>query len=351
MVIEGDINIGSVTTVKLSYVTAFGDENKEKVCPDGVVSVEDENGQSYFGNLKSKENGTSAYTVPLQAAKNGVRYRLRVHNNDNGKDYVSDWVTAIQAPKVSPITHSYDMATGRVQLYMSFHSTDNAKYFIWSYDEMWMHNAMYPSSLTYDYSVNKMFSQSPNTYYCWNKFSDSQLHIISGESAGSEGVVVDNEVVASYDHNNIRFNNTYKLAVRVQAMDEDAYEYYINLRQISYPTGSLFTPVPSELPGNLHCEQDPEELVYGYISGSAPTISLLTLYNSETNYYIGKYHDDDQETIRDAKTEWRDAYNEGYRPLRYENRHYYWAKERCMNCLLSGGTNIEPAEWKDFGKY
>lgn len=347
MVIEGDINAGGITTIKLSRVIAFGDEDNVHKAPSAKVSVKTEQGQTYEGKLVGSDNGTATYQIDLRAMAADSRCQLNVFCDDNSKNYYSDWITSVQAPVITEITHSLDPETDRVSLRFSFHSTGDSEYFIWTADQLWQYHVLYPSSLTFDYTYNKMFSESPNTYYCWGRYSDSKLNLTSAaDIREGEEYKLDNELIGTYSRNNSRFNDIFTVTVRVQGMDEDAYEYFSNMRNSSYASGNLFSPTPSEMSGNLHCEQDPEELVYGYVSGCATAERTLVIYNAQTEYYYGTYHDDNQEKVFDAKTEWRDAWNKGYRPLRIENGHYYWAKERCMNCTLQGGTNIRPADWK-----
>lgn len=84
-VIDGDLNVGAVSKIKLSYVQPFSfDEEKDvKIAPSAIVKVENENGISYPGNLTLTDNGIAIYDVDLTAAPFSSKYRLVVHNNDN----------------------------------------------------------------------------------------------------------------------------------------------------------------------------------------------------------------------------------------------------------------------------
>ena len=344
-VIDGDLNVGGSTIIKLSYVQPFDfDEKKdEKIIPSASVLVECGNGCSYTGYLISAEDGIATFEVDLSGASLSDRYRLSVHNIDNNKDYVSSWLTPVMIPQIERFW--YEANPGSVNFYVTFHGNDGHDKYRLYVNEVWRHHAYFSASLTYDRPTNTMISISPNTYYCYSHNEQKSIELISTE--GYDENRVDSRTVLTVSRTSIKLQDIYKVTLNIQAIDDASYQFWSTLRDNSETTGSLYQTVPNQVIGNIRCAQDTTEVVYGYINASSVATRKLILRSTEVNLWDSSSYKYEQ-PVSFTHAQWPSRYDIGYRPVYVENGIYLWTKKECVDCREHGGTNVKPLWWNDY---
>lgn len=348
-VIDGDLNIGGLSSIKLSYVQPFNsdDNNDEKVAPSASVIVESESGGSFNGRMVSSEDGIATFEVNLTNAPFSTRYRLIVHNNDNQKDYASFWLTPVKTPVIDRFW--YEAGNSAVNFYVSFHGNDEHDKYRLYVNEMWRHHAYFSASLTYYPETNRILSMSPETYLCYSHNEQKSINLISTE--GYSGNSVNSLTVLTIPRTHIKLQDIYKVTFNVQAIDDASYQFWSALRDNSESTGSLYQTIPNQIIGNIRCQQDTTEVVYGYINASSVASKRIVIQTTpdwtlwdDANY---KYY----QPVTFTSVQWRSRYDLGYRPIYYENGLYYWNTLECVDCRTHGGTNIKPSWWNDYDIY
>ena len=93
-----------------------------------------------------------------------------------------------------------------------------------------------------------------------------------------------------------RLAERYSILVNQYSLNEDEYNYWEKLQNISEEVGSLYDITPSSIPGNIFCIEDPAEQVLGYFSVSAKT-SKRTYIDENFRGLINLYSECESDTI------------------------------------------------------
>ena len=136
------------------------------------------------------------------------------------------------------------------------------------------------------------------------------------------------------------------IIVYLEALDENAYRYWQNIRENSQGQGTIFSPTPSQMAGNVHCISDPSVPVIGYIGAAGQAIADMYYDNSVESFYKSP-PSTPFEIVEIGPDAFKTYYNRGYAPLDVlpENSMFQWAPRRCVDCRMSGGTKDKPAGW------
>ena len=354
-VIEGDILLGDVSKVKLSYTAPVDAPASAPEPPICEVWVEDEAGAIYNGVRDTDTPGS--YRVDTRNASQDKRYRLHVTRLSDNREYVSDWGEAPLVPEIDSLSYNLDFDRSRLNVALSMHSRGGS-FFKWNYVEDWEYHADYNAEIKYippqsgrwgtvgDGEIVRMVYPE-STYYCYGHDVSSEIMIFSTESQ-TDDRFVDLEF-HPIPRNDIKISFIYHIDVYLQPLTEDAYRYWETVKNNSEYNGNLFAPNPSELIGNIRCVQDPDEMVMGYISVASQAHKSLYIRNTETRFY--KDSSVYEEPIVVNRGEWYKNYSDGYLPFSYyeipgDVSQTYWARMRCVDCRYKGkGTYTRPENW------
>jgi hypothetical protein len=141
----------------------------------------------------------------------------------------------------------------------------------------------------------------------------------------------------------------YKITVYLEAIDEEGYKYWNNIRQNSENQGSIFSPMPSQMAGNLHCVTDPSVMVIGYVSAAVQAEAEM-YYNDLNEFFYKEPYEYPVEVKELKPAEFELYYNNGYKLYQVleeigAKKTYEWVIASCVDCRMLGGTKDKPAGW------
>ena len=354
LVIEGDILVGEECTFSVSYTVPLHKEDKNVVSfgysnsVDASIWVEDSEGGKYYAGSQSR-------TIDLTDADPSLQYRLNVSDNTTGRNYRSEFKPVIKAAEIDGLSYILDKDKDKFNVGLSMH-TAGSHYFKWSYVETWEYTAHYYSQYKYivDNRYNRQghiepYEDGENVYYCWNSRPSSEVMIFTTKDQ-TEDRFVDLEF-HTMPRSDQRILYMYHINVQLEPLDEEGYRFWNNLQQISDNQGGFFSPVPSQMSGNISCVEDPDEFVIGYINVAQRSSSQLYYYNSDEHFYESERITwPEPEEV--APDEWYDKYISGYVPvyavydeMSFEISGYTWVEEECADCRRLGGSKIKPSWW------
>lgn len=348
LVIEGDLLIGSYSYIRLGYMS-YLDEDVAEWDVKAEVRAEDEKGNMYIG----KRVDSNLYLISLNLADPSSRFRLYVVLDD-GREYASEWAEARRAPVVDEITHELYAPTNQVRFNITLHSDDGEQYFRWFFDEDWEYESLYNATYWYDLDIEDpedngrmiKYGEREGTHYCWMNQQSTGLYFTTTRDLESDKVQEKNFYrVAAQSQ---KMSSLYSMNVRVESTTEDCFDYWKNVRTNSENLGDLFSPIPSEMRGNIYNLSDPDEIVLGYVNVSTIAEKRVFVDNNETGYYIKKTYIPEEDWMIEVPTsEWRRYYlYKQYLPVsKGEGSIFYWAPKRCVDCRLQGGTKNRPVFW------
>jgi hypothetical protein len=358
LVVEGVINSGSdSTTIKLSRTLSLASDSGKNVPETGArIIVESSKNDQY--TLAETIAGTYV-TLNLNLPTDRT-YRLHIFTAAN-KEYVSDFVENIITPPIDSV-YGIPVKTG-VQFYVSAHAnTSGTHYYRWNYNESWTYliNPAEISGLIYQ---NNQILPRPQADYinneCYIDPAPSNSIFIAG-SYLAQGAV--NKVPLGYvDASTGKLANIYSLLVKQYALTAEAYTFWNLLKTNTEQLGTIFDEQPSSAVSNIHAVTTPRESVVGYVSVSTVATKRIFL-NSRTlptfaiyyplpvdcpTYYISV------DPIATFQSRLQQTFGSGDSVLintvtilhTQTILGYNYAAKNCVDCQMSGGTNVEPPYW------
>lgn len=334
LVIDGVVLLGNTSTITLGYLEELdlAQQVHKYSRPAADVSVEEEDGRSYFA---SGEKGV--YKIPPFYAPEGKRYRLKVVCE--GKTYYSDWVEPVNPPTITDVSISADEKNVYVKMSME-DSGNGYGYAAVQFEEYWRFHTDYIKMFYYDERFNKVGSlMNPDMsfYKCWKKNNSASQSIINYLEFDNK---VQNYTVQEFLRINNRNHEEYHIRVKLWNLTEDQYRYRKLLETNASIGGNLFSPEPGEISGNVYCETDPAEKVYGYVNISRITYKDAALNDRYAR--MGTLY-----PLREvAEEDYYDMYKKGFEPVfTLDTAHgpvVGWGEARCYNCVAAGGTLEKP---------
>lgn len=354
IVIEGSILAGASSTFSFSNVHPIGtpESYQDRLSFTGYIEGED-------GSRIRPAGGEGTETLVFDTSDLPETQRYRVHFEDTkaGRIYESDWLEVCPAPVIDDLSYIMDKERGELDVALSMHCQGQS-HFRWSYTETWEYSANRRATYYFDpqratamgnpLSGLLPFEHGENIYYCWSTRESPEIKIFD-TSEQKEDRFVDLEFhrIPRYDQ---RLQILYRLDVRLEALSQEAYLYWKNIEDNSQNQGTIFSPTPSQMAGNIRCVTDPTVPVIGYINACHQATARM-------------YYDNNQElfsTYRVILSE-SDLHELDPKDFFYYHQNQYivlsvlwdspsgpvytWVPKGCADCRTMGGTKDKPAGW------
>jgi len=310
---------------------------------------------------RAKDTAGVVTMRPVQTIRLAPEQTYTLELRIDGKSYITDPIAPMQTPEIDDVSFEYiagsegvrgdeEFIEPSVQFYLSTHDPDQGtEYYLWKYDENWEVRVQYYTTLRYDPVTKQIFDDmtletSHNTYYCWAK-DYSKGYVLGNATQQAGGRIVNAPLYrvsrTMYDS---RFSYLYCLTAKQYAISKEAYLYFENVRKNSESTGGLFSPIPVEMDGNIHCVTNPEERIIGYIIAADESIKRVFINMEDTPDMI--YHPEDCTEIPQA-LENRYPYGLGvWKKGDLGGSAYDFTDRRCVDCFVHNNANKDkPPFW------
>lgn len=263
LVVEGMITDQNETnTIRLTKSSPLDRKNTIKPVLKCNLTLSDDEGNSW--QLKEKGNGYYITDSLLFKGVIGRSYTLRINTRNslpNGFSYVSDPVEMKPVPEINNlyfervlIARQTDEAVEKEGCNILLDTRDAGEgctHFRWDYSETWA------IGLPYDVTNR----------YCWVTNNSSQILIKNTSHLNQNNI--SRFPVTFISNETDRLRQRYSILVRQYSISEDEYNFWSKMQNIAEQTGTLYDIMPSSVPGNMYCVEDPSEKVLGYFSVSA----------------------------------------------------------------------------------
>jgi hypothetical protein len=248
-------------TLKLSRPFHLGTGNVARPMIGCDVTVSDDLGQS-FSFTETAPGTYISDSVNFQGAI-GRFYTLHVNTptTNNNLNYESVPMELKPVPPIDSIYYekrTFALGTGGIpseegcQIFLNTHDPNNkCKFYRWEYSETWEFRLPYPT---------------PNSL-CWLSNNSDIINIKSTSTIEQDRVV--RYPLNFVSNTTDRLREKYSILVNQYSLNEDEYLYWEKLQNISELVGGLYDIIPTEIPSNVFCIDDPNQKVLGYFSVSA----------------------------------------------------------------------------------
>lgn len=259
LVVQGVLtDRGDPVTIKLSTSVPLGQISDAKPLSGCSVSYTDDIGSSINlnetlpGIYVTNSHGTVGRTYTLH---------IRTGKSRNNFSYESFPMKMNSVPAIDSLYYVKKLISEQIdniaaveecQIYLDTHDPTNAcKYYRWNYSETWK---------------LRLRADVPNQT-CWITNNSDNIFIHNATSI-SENVF--KQLPVKYiSKETDRLWTKYSILVNQFSMNEDEYNYWEKLQKVTEQVGGLYDIIPSSIPGNLVCIENPNEKVLGYLSVSA----------------------------------------------------------------------------------
>ena len=151
----------------------------------------------------------------------------------------------------------------------------------------------------------------------------------------------------------IRISYIYSILVKQWSLSDEAYNYFRIQKLYTEESSGLFTPMPTEVQGNMKCTSNPDIKVRGYVLASTITSKRIFIYEKDLN--ISSEYENCKIDHTDPYNgnwirRWTENINAGKAiaeiPSGYldENSTLYY--QECFDCrTVKGATKKRPDFW------
>lgn len=342
LVVDGFINISSQTaSVKLTTAIGLSETESIPYVAQANVSVEDENGNA----IPLSEKGKGNYEITSAAFTINKKYRLHIQLSD-GRKYQSDYVQPLAAPPIDNITWKGNN-TGTT-IYVNTHDDTNAtRYYKWKYTETWSYTSLYYSYYKVEGGQAIYRTPEENIYYCWG--NEPSTAVLVNSTTQLDKDVVRDFPLTIVPKGSRKLSKIYSILVEQSAIDENAYEYWTKLQKTTESLGGLFDPLPSQVIGNIHRDNNASETVLGYFSASSVQQKriFINFYDLPGNLLVFNYGvnclKDGLKADKVNELPPNQLIIESYGLQVIEG--YVTATAACVDCRTFGGTTTKPDFW------
>jgi hypothetical protein len=335
LVVEGLINAGAdTTTIKLSRTILLNDTAQAQPELNATVTVE--SGGAVF---PLTEKGNGAYTIASLSLPAGSECRLRIHTA-NGKEYLSDVVPVLPTPAIDSV--NWIQTEPGVQIYVNTHDPqNNTRYYRWEFVETWQIRSYFLSTIEYKDGAIVPRDPFENILNCWK--SEPSTTLLLGSSVRLADDIMKDQPLNFVPANSWKIAVKYSILVRQSSLTKEAYDYLSNMKKNSEQLGTIFDPMPSQLPGNIKCLSDPQELVIGYVCAGSTNEKRIFIDTHDLDHW--RYHEDCEEKF--VSPDSIDYYfkDKLLIPLFFDiMKGYHAGTEFCVDCRIRG-SNVKPDFW------
>ena len=340
VVVDGNILVGGISTISVGYLSPLDGYLWD--APRASAVIEDDQGNQY--RPSGAVSSSSYLYIPTDSPQALAATSFRAVVTVDGETYVSDWTTPDPAPVITDIHFSADDNNVYVTADLET-PLENPGYMGFLYEETWeFHSDFYPiwfvNTETWAYETTQ---EDYPYYWCYRTYTP--MRVVLADLTNLKGGIVRNIPVNEFSRYDGRNHKRYSILVKAFALSKEAYQFNKQMQEMSDLGGDLFSPDPGALEGNLVCESDPTREVMGMVLSGRVTTRRAFL--DDRYQYVRRFSYPLVEVPLEEMPLY--YYDMDFRPIDYMEidgqRVMGWAPERCINCIVAGGTQIKPDFW------
>lgn len=377
LTVEGDILIGEVSVFRLGRLSPLDGKGDDLTPVWALCWIEDDEGTVY---RPLDFHRSDSARIDLTQAPPDRAYRLHITENFTAFSYSTPWLTPLPAPHLDSISFARDPLREEVSVRVSLTGTNaESPYVQVDYVEEYQFHSLFVPKVRYVPNEGYYRFDSDYPYWCYREVPSREPQLIQLIGNGSGKAV--NHSLLKRKIGSEPLQKQYAVDVTARAISQQAYVYRHEEGNGSDLTGDLFTPTPSRLRGNIRCENDPEQLVIGYVDAVC-TVHGRRLLLNRSCYKDIPAEIENEPFLPDTlclRREWELSYDSPYwnswngtNPFSVWNFQYHvmgmipfysgsvldaegkemipamiWSSRSCADCTLRGGNLKRPDDWPE----
>ena len=347
LVVDGTVLSGDDTSyISLSRTASLSDS--ETFHPETAANllIEDQSGSVF----PFHERGNGLYYLAPHQFQEDRKYHLVVRTKDGGQ-FASDFTEVKASPPIDSVFWRKD---GDVAIYVATHDpSDQTRYYRWTFTETWEYDSYYNALVGYDRNNNLLYPKDSTemTTQCFRSARSTEVLIATTANLAQD--VVDSQRIHSIAYRTEPLTTRYSIEVTQYALTKGSFEYWQLLKKNSSQLGTIFDPQPSQVTGNIHNIQNPNEPVIGLFSISGASRKRIFIRNADVAPWAlpdqAKICEPPKEIPVDSTIYY--LYDPAWEPAYYITdftggvQHMAIAKKECVDCRVRGGSTVKPTFW------
>ncbi|GAB3233085.1 DUF4249 domain-containing protein [Algoriphagus aestuariicola] len=259
LVVEGYLDSdGKRSEIKMSRSAPLNVETPFVVESGASLTLTSASGESY--GLQESEPGTYVFEADIPE---GQTYTLEILLR-SGERYQSDAMKPILTPDI--IDAGYLQDEEGVEVFVTTQGDENADDFLWTYDETWIYRPRIRVPYIYDASIGDVRDRTEAEQIALCFKSEVSSDILLETSSRFEEQVVFRQTITEIPRGDERIMERYSILVSQKAIEEEAVKFWEILKKNTEDIGSIFSPLPSLIAGNIKSLDDGGIPVVGQVS-------------------------------------------------------------------------------------
>lgn len=245
LVVEGFLDSdGKKSELKLSRMTELNSSSSFSPEGNAIVKLVSSTGTDY--HLEEQGNGLYLFEhlLPLD-----LTYQLEIELQ-NGERYQSDVIVPIDTPEI--LETGFVQDEEGVEVFVNTKGNDQADNFLWTFEETWIFRPYTQVGYIFDSLINDVRERKAEEqiYTCFR--SEPNPGILLETSSRFQEQVVFRQTITEIPVGDQRLQARYSILISQMAIPSDAVGFWEVLKKNTEDIGSIFSPLPSLISGNLN---------------------------------------------------------------------------------------------------
>jgi hypothetical protein len=271
----------------------------------------------------------------------------------SGERYVSEGLQPIVTPEI--IDAGFKRDEEGVEVFVSTQGNANADDFLWTFEETWIFRPRIRTSYIYVPEIKNVRDQkeAEQTSLCFK--TQPSPGILLETSSRFKDQVVFQKTITEIPTNDERIMERYSVLVSQKGLASKDVPFWEILKKNTEDIGSIFSPLPSLIGGNIKSLDAAKNPVIGQVSLGVirqKRIYINQVQVSPWNYLDPKFNDcaieDEAVLAKDYQVIFGNGAVVPTRPLMVGTTivGYYPSTKRCTDCSLYA-SKLKPSFWID----
>ncbi|MBN7810393.1 DUF4249 domain-containing protein [Algoriphagus sp. H41] len=259
LVVEGYLDSeGKASKLKLSRSAPLDAEGPFVAETGATVTLNSASGESYL--LDEVEDGSYLFEANVSEEQS---YYLEIVLR-NGERYRSTEMRPIVTPDI--IDADFLLDEEGVEVFITTQGDQFADDFLWTYDETWIYRPRIRVPYIYDAAIGNVRDRREGEHIDLCFKNEESPDILLETSSRFEEQVVFRQTITEIPRGDERIMERYSILISQKALEEDAVKFWEILKKNTEDIGSIFSPLPSLIGGNIFSVDGLDRPVVGQVS-------------------------------------------------------------------------------------
>ncbi len=348
LVVEGYLDTeGLRSELKLSRTAPLGAESAFYPEARAKVLLKSISGQSF--PLVETELGNYVFERNIDEKQN---YVLEIELS-SGERYVSELMQPIVTPEI--INAGFKRDEEGVEVYATTQGNANADDFLWTFEETWIYRPRIRTPYIYIPELKDVRDRKEEEQNSLCFKTESSPGILLETSSRFRDQVVFQKTITEIPQGDERIMERYSILISQKGLASKDVAFWEILKKNTEDIGSIFSPLPSLIGGNIKSLDAAKSPVIGQVSLGVVRQKRVYINFLEVlpwDYLDPRFNDCVIGLEPVLRTDYQTIFGSGAvvpaRPLMVGTTivGYYPSSKRCTDCTLYA-SKIKPSFWKD----